>query len=122
MTTTIKTFEDACVALGIDPTKLPDVSMLDAADGKALLAQYKLTIIARALNGGWTPDWNNGQWDKYYPWFWMSSSRGFSVYDYGHDLDPSVVGSRLCYKSEEVAEYAGTQFTDLYKDLMVIGE
>lgn len=116
----IKTFEDACKKLGIDPTKLPDVSMLPEADGQALLAQYKLTVIARALNGGWVPDWDNGRFDKYYPWFRMSSSPGFSFYDFDYVHSFSLVGSRLCYKSSELAEYAGKQFIDLYRDLMII--
>lgn len=116
----IKTFEDACQALGIDPAKLPDVSMLPEQDGKALLANYKLTIIARALNEGWTPDWDNNSWDKYYPWFWMSSSRGFSLGVVGRGRVDSGVGSRLCYKSEELAEYAATQFIELYRDYYVM--
>lgn len=80
MNSTIKSFEDACKALGIDAT-LPDVSAIAERDGQALIATYKLTIIARALNAGWVPDWNNNE-PKYWPWFDMSGS-GLSCGDCG---------------------------------------
>lgn len=117
----IKTFEDACTALKLDSkTCLPDVSGMPEKYQKPVLADAKLTIIAEALNEGWTPDWDNGNWDKYYPWFDMRPSVGFSFLDYDDDGTYSTVGSRLCYKSSELAEYAGRQFLELYKDKMVI--
>jgi len=121
MYTEIKTFEDACNKLGI---AVPEFISSDDTngDGKAVVAFQKLTIIARALNGGWVPNWSDGNW-KYYPWFRFndpSAVGGFSYYDYGVDYSISAVGSRLCYKSSEIAEYAGQQFTDLYREYMVI--
>ena len=94
----IKTFEDACTALGLDPkTCLPDVSGMPEHHRKAIVANAKLTIIAEALNEGWKPDWNNGEWDKWYPWFDMrSSSGGFSYGDFGNDNTNSNVSSHLC--------------------------
>ena len=80
-------------------------------------------MIAEALNEGWTPDWSNGEWDKWYPWFKMddSSSAGrFSFGDAGILFSISAVVSRLCFKSEELADYAGTQFLELYRELFVI--
>jgi hypothetical protein len=119
----IKTFEDACKKLGLDPVKvIPDFSMYPEQDKKALIAHAKLVIIAKALNDGWKPDWENGNWDKFYPWFKMSSSSG-AGFAYG-DCDgwgsDSSVGSRLCFVSSEVAEYAGKQFEELYKQYFVI--
>lgn len=122
----IKTFEDACKALKLDSVKcVPDVSGMPEKHQKAAIASCKLMIVAEALNEGWTPDWNNFDEVKYWPWFDMetydgSSSPGFSLRDFdgGHDL--SAVGSRLCFKSSELARYAGTQFIDLYRDYFVI--
>ena len=115
----IKTFEDACKKINIS-TDLPEVSMLPEPMQKVVVSNYKLLIIAKAINNGWTPNWNDGTW-KYYPWFNMSSSgSGFSyfVFDYVYAL--SDVGSRLCFEKREQAEYFGKQFIELFKDVMVI--
>ena len=121
--TEIKTFEDACQKLGINPEDVK-VNLPEGmeADKKALEAHAKLVIIAKALNGDWTPDWNNGKWDKYYPWFDMrsSASGGFSFVDFDYWITHSTVGSRLCFASSQIAEYAGKQFESLYKDYFVI--
>ena len=99
-------FEASCVGLSEDE-----------------VAYKMLKVIAAALNEGWTPDWSNEEWDKWHPWFDMdaSSSAGrFSFYDSDNLRSNSYVGSRLCFKSEELADYAGTQFLELYRELFVI--
>ncbi|MCO6149088.1 hypothetical protein [Flavobacterium sp. NRK1] len=115
---TIKTFEDACEKLGIPAEiniTLPEVM---SEFLKPAIANIKLMIIAKALNDGWVPDWGNDDEYKYYPWFDMggSSGSGFSYNGYGHGDSHSFVSSRLCFKSRALAEYAGTQFADLYKE------
>jgi hypothetical protein len=123
----IKTFEDACKVEGLDAKKvLPDFSAYPKQDRKAMDAHAKLVIIARAANRiandgkEWKPDWNNYDEYKYYPWFEMGGSSGFrcDVCDgWGSD---SVVGSRLCYKSAELAMQIGKQFVKLYKDYFLL--
>jgi len=81
---------------------------------------YRLAkLIAKSLNEGWTPDWNNSSEGKYVPWFYMGGSSGFRYNgcDYWRSL--SGVGSRLCFKTRELAEYAGNQFTEVYKQFML---
>lgn len=121
----IKTFQAACKVKGVDPSEvLPDVSAFPKNHQKALIAAAKLFIIAEVLNAGWTPDWNNADQYKYYPWFDMektsSNKSGFRLYHVGFDFTFSAVGSRLCFRSREIAEYAAEQFLDLYKDYMVL--
>ena len=118
----VKSFEDACKVLDITPS-VPVVTGIPEKYQKPLIANYQLMVIAEALNEGWTPDWSNGEWDKWYPWFDMdaSSSAGrFSFYAAVNRYSCSLVGSRLCFKSEELADYAGTQFLELYRELFVI--
>ena len=118
----VKSFEDACKVLDITPS-VPDVKGIPEKYQKPLIANYQLMVIAEALNEGWTPDWSNGEWDKWYPWFDFndSSSAGrFSFFGSGCRYSDSDVGSRLCFKSEELADYAGTQFLELYRELFVI--
>jgi len=117
MYTEIKTFEDACKAINVEPTIIPDFSLFPESDQQAMIAHAKLVIIAKAINGDWVPDWTNGEWDKYYPWFKMGSPSGggFSYDDCVAWDTGSDVGSRLCFESREKAIYAGKQFEDLYK-------
>lgn len=119
----IKTFEDACKALKLDPvTVLPSVDNIP--NGKAILAAATLFIIAQALNGDWKPDWNNDDEYKYYPWFDMekdsNNPSGFRLFGVDYYYSISDVGSRLCFQTRELAEYAGTQFVEIYRDLMVL--
>lgn len=122
MYTDIKTFEDACKVLALNPENVvPDFAFFPESDRQAMIDHTKLVIIAKAINGEWVPDWKNWNQYKYYPWFEMSSSSGvgFSCDDYGGWLTYSGVGSRLCFESREKAKYAGTQFEELYKSYFV---
>ena len=118
----VKSFEDACKVLDITPS-VPVVTGIPEKYQKPLIANYQLMVIAEALNEGWTPDWSNGEWDKWYPWFNMDNSSSAVRFSFSAaDLQRSVsgVGSRLYFKSEELADYAGTQFLELYRELFVI--
>jgi len=114
---TIKTFEDACRKLDIDPTKLPDVSGIPEEFATPIVAAYKLMIIYKAINNGWIPNWNNcAQW-KYYPWYGvLSSGFGFSGSGYDCDGTGASVGSRLCTDSSDKALYISEQFKKEYED------
>lgn len=120
----IKTYEQACEVLQMDPTRLPVVTGLPARHQKALTAHFKLIIIVEALNEGWKPNWKDWDETKYYPWFEMdtdsdtSPGSGFSFLGCDNDYSGSVLGSRLCFKTRELAEYAGKQFEELYKEYM----
>jgi len=124
MESQIKTFEDACVALGLNSAEEIPFANPKNGNQKAVNAAAKLFIIANALNGDWVADWDNWDQYKYYPWFNMRSKAaggsGFSCHDFSFGHGHSFVGSRLVYKDRETAEYAGTQFLDIYRDLMVI--
>lgn len=113
----LETFEAAASFQSIDPTVLPDVSLVPESIGKALIAAYKIMIISQAAWAGLTIDWSNYEQRKYYPWFDLEG--GFSYDRCDYDYSDSFVGSRLCYPSREIAEYVGKTHIDLYKDLMV---
>ncbi|MCQ9638646.1 hypothetical protein MP478_04530 [Chryseobacterium sp. WG14] len=115
----IKTFSDVLDYLGIDEDEFNENNDELTQDE---IAYRQIKLIVKALNEGWVPDWQNSNQTKYFPWFKMGSSSGsgFSYDDYdGWDTD-SAVGSRLCFKSRELAEYAGKQFTEIYKKYMTI--
>jgi hypothetical protein len=125
ITDKIKSFENACKHLGLNPNDLPVVDMLPEKDRKSIIAFYKLTIIIRALNEGWEPDWSN--WDewKYYNLFYVEKGgdqRSFG-FRYGTTDFASTrmhTGSRLCFKNIELAEYAAEQFKELYREYLLI--
>lgn len=116
----------------------------DIAD---VIAYHKLRIIAAALNEGWQPHFTQEE-ERWYPWFclwtddelkdkgieWEKQHALLSFDAYQGDWGgfafaysrhaPSrthaYFGSRLCYKSEALADYSGRQFADLWADFYLI--
>jgi hypothetical protein len=85
-----------------------------------VVSQQAIVVITKALNEGWIPDWSNSNELKYIPYFEMRGSSGFRFHGYVRWLSFSCVGSRLCFKTRELAEHAGKYFIDTYRDFMVI--
>lgn len=122
-TNTIKTYEDACAALGIDPSQTIQFPNTQNDLLIGISAFAKLLIVAQALNEGWQPDWSNYNEYKYYPWFNMDDDNGSGLYLSFHGCgfvrSLSLVGSRLVFRSSELATYAGKQFIELYAQAFV---
>jgi hypothetical protein len=120
---TIKTFEDACTKEGIDPTALPDVSMIPEDLRKPIINAYKLMIIFKAINNGWRPDWSKSSQYKYFPWYKvLSSGFGFSDSDFSYVVASTGVGSRLCTDTSEKALYIAEQFQNEYQEYFLYPE
>ena len=113
----IKSYEDACKVLGVQPISENAVAAFPAEDRKSMLAYHKMTIIARAINGGWKPDWNNRSQYKYYPVFYYENA-GLSCAntDNAASATGAYLGSRLCFQTEAMSDYAAATFADLYTD------
>src|SRR5579859_5364142 len=120
----IRTFAEACKKLKLDPVKsLPKVGHLPKVEQAPFIALAKLTIIIRALNAGWVPDWNSGMEVKWRPWFWMDSPGfRFTASDFTYTCAVAGAGSRLCLKTRELSDYVGKKFLPLWRDLMVLPE
>lgn len=116
VTERIKTIEDV---LEDNNTTQSDIHLMFANVPEHLKAQHIAELLCKSLNEGWESDWDNSNEYKYYPWFKIGSS-GFRYYYYGHWHSDSNVSSRLCFKTSKLAVYAGEQFTDLYKQFMII--
>lgn len=114
----IKTFEDAMEETG--RKDVPDFSDLPKDMRKRFIALYKMEVITEALNEGWKADWDNLDENKYYPYFIMSpSSFAFYVSNFGCACAYAGSGSRLYYKTRELAEYSAKQFIDIWKDIQI---
>lgn len=126
MESNIKTYEDACAALQLDVNALPDVSMLPEKHRKGVTAFCKLVIITAALNQGWEPNWNDTDEYKYSTWHGIEASEeqpagfGFSHSDYVTTLSHSHVGSRLSYRTRELALYSAKQFEAEWLDFKLL--
>lgn len=133
----IKTFGDAAKAVGIIDVVEWEENYADLEPD--ILAYFKLRIICKALNEGWVPTFKEKE-TRYYPWFWLYTQDEINnmerqekqkrnlqlckIGDYAGFaaartfIVPSntyaTVGSRLCLKSDELATYCGTQFTELW--------
>lgn len=112
----IKTIDDVYTDQKIDVSVFEN-SLNELSEDE--IAYKLLKLICKSLNEGWTPNWNDSNEKKYIPWFKMGSS-GFRYDAYAYWRTVSAVGSRLCFRSEELAKYAGTQFQDIYERYMLI--
>lgn len=119
ITKKIKSYEDACKALNLDPANLPVVDNLPEKDRKSIVAYYKLTVIIRALNEGWEPNWQNWDEYKYFNWFYINSA-GFAYANTDNAVADTNMGSRLCFKNATLARYAHETFESLYLDYLFI--
>ena len=146
VTERIKTFTDACNALGDEHPLVKEY--LRVADGNIILddlyAYLKLRIIVAALNEGWEPKFEKGEY-RYFPWFYLYTKEqydelddeekwrcvlrsgsspiahcGFVIVYANGDASSSSTsfGSRLAFRTRELAAYAGRQFTEEWADFM----
>lgn len=65
----IASYEDACRVLNIQPINKEVFNIFPKEDQRSMLAYHKLTVITRALNNGWKPNWDDQNEWKYYPLF-----------------------------------------------------
>lgn len=138
----IKTFEDACIELGIDA----DEWMNDREDlgfEPDIIAYMKLRIVVAALNEGWKPKFTTDEY-RYYPYFYLYTKEEVEEMDEerrkelwlwgGSSSDGANCGlscaysarvwayssaafsPRLALKSKELAEYCGKQFQSIWAD------
>lgn len=115
-----------------------------------IMAYLKLRIITEALNEGWKPEFTNGE-RRWYGWYDLIDKDdlddmteeekkerrvvgrasnyayaygglvcSYALYVSSHSL--TYGGSRLAFKSEELAEYAAKQFIEIYADFCFIPE
>ena len=118
------------------------------AVNKDLVAYMKMRVIVAALNDGWEPQFVPGE-QRWYPWYELISKEDYeamsedekqerrcvgrssgNAYAYGGLVFSSAyyassvsfanAGSRLAFKSEELAKYAGKQFAELFADFCFI--
>ena len=121
VTEVIKSFEDALLATG--KTK-PDFSNLPEDLREYFEGQYQMVVIAESLNEGWKPNWDDGNEPKYFPWFWKEEeavSSGFVFNDTycRYSCANAGSGSRLCFKTGALAEYAGKQFVEIWNKILI---
>lgn len=116
------------------------------AECKDITAYLKLRIICAALNEGWKPKFD-GDECRYYPWFYIYTKEEYEKLDEDEKKECRVVGrsvfssnafgclvfadafgapsfsysyygSRLVFKTRELAEYCEKQFIDIWEDYL----
>lgn len=120
-------------------------SNADNIKTKGTLGYMKLCIIAAALNEGWEPQFTEDEY-RWFPWFtlwteeelkekseqwkkdhslWLFGGRSdigsscglaFSLSSYAWASSYARYSARLAVKSEELADYFGKQFIDIWAD------
>lgn len=117
----IKTVQDACNELGEKHPLVTQYRLSVAATyigdpmTEDFIAYLKLCIIVAALNEGWEPQFVEGE-ERWYLWFNIKDGLVYACAGVAGSYSYAVNGVRLAFKTEELAEYAGKQFIDIYKD------
>lgn len=89
----IASYEDACRVLNIQPINEEVFNIFPKEDQRSMLAYHKLTVITRALNNGWKPNWDDQNEWKYYPLFrYVNAGLSCAYVLRGYECD---CGSRL---------------------------
>lgn len=134
---------DHPLVLAYQNTNLRDAEV--ANDNKDIIAYMKLRIIVAALNEGWEPQFIPGEY-RWFPYFVLYTKDEIdemdektrarvvfrsSYYAYavggvscaGSSYVSAYVfanfGFRLAFKTDDLAEYAGKQFIEIYADFML---
>ena len=111
-------------------------------DSDDLIAYLQLRIITAALNEGWEPQFTKGE-RRWYFWYDLITKEqydklsaedksrvvgrgGYNASAYSglvysnaggaSSVSSTLYGSRLAFKSEKLAAYAGRQFAEIYAD------
>ena len=143
----IKTFEDACEALGNEHPYVQEyLNIVNINISQDIISYLKLRIITEALNDGWKPTFDEGEY-RYYPWFFSYTKEEYdslddekkkcripSKLDNCYDMNVSDLeyvyagfagsysysssGVRLTFKTKELAKYCGEQFIDIWIDFL----
>jgi len=121
-------------------------SFKEADNNLHLFAYARLVIIAEALNEGWKPKFD-GDECRYYPYFYIYTKKEYEELDEDEKKECRVVGrsdlsagadggvayanahyassysnanfgSRLAFKTRELAEYCGEQFIDIWEKFL----
>lgn len=134
---------DHPLVLAYQNTNLRDAEV--ANDNKDIIAYMKLRIIVAALNEGWEPQFIPGEyrWSPYFVFYtkdeidemdektrarvvFRSSYYAFAFggVSFAYSFSDSAcvnasIGSRLAFKTDDLAEYAGKQFIEIYADFML---
>jgi hypothetical protein len=112
----IKSFVDACKKQKIDPTAMPDLSMIPERFRKPMIAFYKLMVGFEAINPKDFPRWDDNSL-KYYPYHWvLPSGLGFGASIDDYDYPGTDVGARLCTDSSDKALHMAKYFNQEYED------
>lgn len=120
-------------------------SNADNIKNPQILAYMRLAIIAYALNEGWEPKFTTDEY-RYYPWFCLYTQKEIDEMDEedkgrvlgrsGHSAGANAgvacsntnvastssytsSGGWLCFKTRDLAEYAGKQFLDIWAEFMM---
>lgn len=147
ITERVKCWDDVVRELGYDPVERM-LDHCERGDGFDIepdeIAYIKLKAIAKVLNEGWEPQFTTDEY-RYFPWFYLYTQEdidemtedersrvvlrssyyadaygGVACADAGSDSShaDTSYGSRLAFKTRELAIYAGQQFVDIWADFV----
>ena len=117
----IKTYEDACAELGVEPINEESFRQLGFEEYEII--GRKLEIITLALCEGWNADFSDTEQAKYIPWFKYDIVSGafvFNASSYSSSTATAGDAARFCFPERKISDYAGEQFSELYTQYLML--
>lgn len=147
ITERVKCWDDVVRELGYDPVERM-LDHCERGDGFDIepdeIAYIKLKAIAKVLNDGWEPQFTTDEY-RYFPWFYLYTQEEIdemtedersrvvlrshnsagayggvacALASYDSSGADASYGSRLAFKTRDLAIYAGQQFVDIWADFV----
>lgn len=118
----IQSYEDACEEIGQDPIESIPHKYPKNNRQKAANAFHMLDTITEALLEGVILDWENGNQQKWYCWFY-NYKKGSGFRFYGSDVNwtytTSDGGARLCVDTKAKSDHLGSDlFINIWNDYL----
>ena len=119
----VKTFEDA-LALADEKTREEYLKSVEGYNIPDEIAYKKLKLITKVVNEGWVADYTDPLQRRYFLWGGGLNDGALAgllaaICDSASGVTYVNVGSRLNFKSREIAEFVGDQFLDLWNEYLL---
>lgn len=117
----IKNFDDVLKELGSSDDDVINYKVVSSNNiSKFILASLQIKMIAKVLNEGWIPNWENNSEYKWYPWVSLNQDNELPLDSCLYCVSYACCSAHFCFKSKDVCEYALKTFSKEYSEYFKI--
>lgn len=118
ITDIIKSLDDIYTYLDINRELVIPFKNPSTKQERSINAMFDIQNISKVLNNSWTPNWEDTNEYKYYPYFKKQELSGWLVVIYCYVSYNAGLGFGCYFKTEKLALFAGKTFLETYIDYL----